>query len=241
MGWLWIIAAVLGFFALLFLLPISLRIGFNGEVTLDAGLPGIYFPILPKKPRKYNPKDYSLRKYRKLLEKDRQTEARKKQKALEKAQKKKDSAQSKQLQQGKKLPPEQPSDEPSVVRLILPLVGGILDTFAGKIRVKLLHLDIRVGGSDATQIALTYGAISQGVAFLLTLIAQKTRYVQPRRTQVSVTPDFLLAKTQADVRIIFRLSIADLLSTGIIFLVRFLRRKAEYSSTVSPNPVKKEA
>lgn len=59
MEWIWILAVVLGIPVLLFLLPVSLKIGFDGEVTLGAGLPGLYFPILPKKPRKYNLKNYT--------------------------------------------------------------------------------------------------------------------------------------------------------------------------------------
>jgi len=239
-GWLWAIVVIILFFALLFLLPISLRIGFSGEATLDVGLPGIYFPILPKKPRKYKLRDYSLRKHRKRLKRDLLAKEKKKQKEWEKAQKKMAASQSKSQEKAKKLPPEAPSDEPSPVRVILPLVGGVLDTFAGKLRVRLLQLEIRIGGSDAAQIALMHGAISQGMAYLLALISQKTRYSQSGKTRISVTPDFLLSKTEANVKIIFRLRLIDLVSTALVFLVRFLKRKAELSSPVKPNPVNRE-
>lgn len=239
MEWIWILAVVLGIPVLLFLLPVSLKIGFDGEVTLGAGLPGLYFPILPKKPRKYNLKNYTSKKYRRLLERDRLALEKKKRKKLEKAEKKEADGRHKKEERAKKLPPEHPAEEPSVVQLILPLVGGILDTFAGKIRVRLIRLDIRVGGTDAAQIALMHGLISQGVAYLIALISQKTRYSSPGNARISVTADFLLAKTQADIQIIFRLRLADILSTAIVFLIRFLKRKANFSAGTS-NPVKKE-
>ena len=241
MGWLWGIVGVALFLVLLFCLPVSIQILFDGETRLAVGLPGLYFPILPKKVRRVNPNKYSLKKYRRLLEKDRLAEEKKQQKKAQKTKNKKAASEQKSIESAKKLPPEPPSDEPSVIRLILPLVGGILNQFVGKIRVRLLRLDIRVGGSDAAQIALMHGAISQGVAYLLTLISQKTKYSQSRKTHISVTPDFLLAKTQADIQIIFRLRLIDLVSTALSFLIRFLKKKAEYASAATPNPVKKEA
>ena len=240
MTWLWILLGILGFFVLLFLLPISIRIGYDGEVTLAAGLPGLYFPILPKKPKKVNPNDFTLKKYRKLLAKDRLAKERKKQKELEKSRKKKADSQIKKQEKSKKLPPEEPSEEPSVIRLLLPSVGGVLDTFAGKLRIKVLRMNITVGGSDAAQTGMMYGVISQGVAYLMELITQKTKFRRARHTYISVVPDFLLAKTTADITIIFRLRMVDLFSTGIAFLIRFLKQKASQTPKGVQTKVKNE-
>jgi len=226
MTWQWIPLGILIFLVVLFALPISIRIGYSSEVSLAAGAFGIYFPILPKKKKKVNLNRFSLKKYRKLLENERAAREKKKQKSLEKARKKKSESQAKKIEKGKKLPPAEPKDEPSVISLIMPVIGGVLDTFAGKLRIKVLHLQITVGGSDAAQIGMMYGIISQGVAYLLELLSHKTKFRRSHKAVVNVVPDFLLSKTKADIRIIFRLRIWDLVTTGIHFLIRFLKEKA---------------
>ena len=229
MTWQWIPLGILFFLIILFLLPISIRIGYRDETTLSAGLPGIYFPILPKKKKKINLKRFTAKKYRQMRLKDWQAKEEKKRKELEKKRRKKASSATKKEDKAKKLPPEEPTNEPSVISLILPVVGGVLDIFAGRLRIKIVRMDITVGGSDAAQIGMMYGIISQGTAYLMELIAQKTRFSRARKTMIRVSADFLLAKTRADVEIIFRLRLWDLLATGIHFLIRFLKEKAKHT------------
>ena len=230
MTWQWIPLGILLFIVILFALPISIRIAYKDEVRLWVGLPGLYFPILPKKKKKIRLRRFTAKNYRKLREKDRLAKEAEKQRKLEKARKKKASSALKKQEKGKKLPPEEKTDEPSVVSLILPLVGSVLDKFAGRIRVKVIRVDITVGGSDAAQIGILYGAVSQGVAYLMELIAQKTRFSRAHRSMVRVNADFLLAKTKADMHLIFRLSLWDLLVTGIHFLLGFIREKTKAAS-----------
>jgi len=233
MNGLWILFGITVFFLLLFFLPISIKIGYKDDVSLSAGIPGIYFPILPAKKKKINLKKFSYKKHRKRLLKEKEAKEQKKLNDLKKAQKKKDAAKAKKIEKGKKLPPPEPSDEPPIVRVILPLVRGILDHFFGRIQFKILRMNITVGGSDAAQTALLYGAISQGAAYLLELISQKTKFRRARNTYVQIVPDFLLDKIKADVLIIFRLRLIDLISTGLKFLVRFLKEKASQKESLS--------
>ena len=116
-------------------------------------------------------------------------------------------------------------DEPSAIRIVLRIVSGVLDTFFGKLRVKIARVNIVVGGPDAAKTALTYGIVSQGVAYLMELISYKTKMTRARNTYVSVVPDFLAKTTTADLLIIFRLRLIDLLSTGIVFFIRFMKEK----------------
>ena len=116
--------------------------------------------------------------------------------------------------------------------LILRIVGGVLDTFFGKLRVKIARVNIVVGGPDAAKTALTYGIVSQGVAYLMEQIATKTKMTRARNTYVSVVPDFLASKTTADLLIIFRLRLIDLLSTGIVFFIRFMKEKTASSPKI---------
>ncbi|MBE6561067.1 MAG: hypothetical protein E7662_08065 [Ruminococcaceae bacterium] len=245
MTWQWIPLGILLFFVILFLLPISIRIAYLNEVALWVGLPGLYLPILPKKKKKINLRRFSAEKYRKLREKDRIAREAKKQKDLEKKRKKKAASALKKQEKAKKLPPEEPTDEPSVISLIMPVVGSVLNTFAGRLRVKVVRMDITVGGSDAAQIGMMYGIISQGAAYLMELIAQKTKFSRAYKTMIQVNADFLLAKTRADVQFIFRLRLWDLVVTAVKFLIGFIKEKTkqtpENTTASTKTPVKEVA
>ena len=220
---LWIVLGILLFLCALILIPVSIKIGYKEEVTLSVGVPGIYFPILPKKEKKAKP--LSKKKYEKLLLKDAERAEKKRLADQKKAQKKKDTDKAKQAEKEQKAKDTEMADEPSTISLVLRIVGGVLDTFFGKLRVKIARVNIVVGGPDAAKTALTYGIVSQGVAYLMELIATKTKMTRAKNTYVSVVPDFLAQKTTADLLIIFRLRLIDLLSTGIVFFIRFMKEK----------------
>ena len=227
---LWIVLGILLFLCALILIPVSIKIGYKEDVTLSVGVPGIYFPILPKKEKKAKP--LSKKKYEKLLLKDAEQAEKKRLADQKKAQKKKDAAKAKQAEKEQKAKDAEMADEPSTMSLILRIVGGVLDTFFGKLRVKIARVNIVVGGPDAAKTALTYGIVSQGVAYLMELIATKTKMTRARNTCVSVVPDFLASKTTADLLIIFRLRLIDLLSTGIVFFIRFMKEKTASSPKI---------
>lgn len=227
---LWIVLGILLFLCALILIPVSIKIGYKEEVTLSVGVPGIYFPILPKKEKKAKP--LSKKKYEKLLLKDAERAEKKRLADQKKAQKKKDTDKAKQAEKEQKANDAEMADEPSTMSLILRIVGGVLDTFFGKLRVKIARVNIVVGGPDAAKTALTYGIVSQGVAYLMELIATKTKMARAKNTYVSVVPDFLAQKTTADLLIIFRLRLIDLLSTGIVFFIRFMKEKTASSPKI---------
>lgn len=227
---LWIVLGILLFLCALILIPVSIKIGYKEEVTLSVGVPGIYFPILPKKEKKAKP--LSKKKYEKLLLKDAERAEKKRLADQKKAQKKKDTDKAKQAEKEQKANDAEMADEPSTISLVLRIVGDVLDTFFGKLRVKIARVNIVVGGPDAAKTALTYGIVSQGVAYLMELIATKTKMTRAKNTYVSVVPDFLAQKTTADLLIIFRLRLIDLLSTGIVFFIRFMKEKTASSPKI---------
>lgn len=232
-GWLWILLGILLFLLLLLCLPVSIRIGFRDSVTLAVGALGLYFPILPKRKRKINLRRFSVRNYRKLRQKERRRAEKKLLAARENAEKKKKNAETAKKNKEKRLPPEEVSDEPSMLRILLRIVGGILEKFFGKLRVKVLRLHITVGGTDAARIAMTCGIVSQSVAYLLELIRKKTKASPIPSGSVSVVPDFLAAKTTADIEIRFQIRAIDLLSVGLSFVIRFLQEKSAGKSKSS--------
>lgn len=227
---LWIILGILLFLLALILIPVSIKIGYTDKVTLAVGVPGIYYSVLPRKEKKAKP--LSKKKYEKLLLKDAERAEKKRLSEEEKVRKKKNSAQAKQAEKEKQQSDSEATDEPSAISLVLRIVGDILDTFFGKLRVKITRVHIVVGGPDAAKTALTYGIVSQGVAYLLELLSNKTKMSRKDNTSVSVVPDFLATKTTADLLIIFRLRLIDLLSTGIVFFIRFMKEKTASSPKI---------
>ncbi len=220
---LWIFLGILAFLCALILIPVSIKIGYDTEVTLSVGAFGIYLPLYPKKKKK--PKLLSRKKYLRLLQKDEERAEKKRLAAQEKAKKKRDAKEAKKAEAEKKLPPSEMEDEPSVMKILLRIVGGVLDHFFGRLRVKIARLRITVGGPDAAKTAITYGIVSQSVAYLMELIVNKTKFSRKKNTYVSVTPDFLSRKTTADLLIVFQLSLLDLIATGLVLLVRFIKEK----------------
>ena len=227
---LWIILGILLFLLALILIPVSIKIGYTDKVTLAVGVPGIYYSVLPRKEKKAKP--LSKKKYEKLLLKDAERAEKKRLSEEEKVRKKKNSAQAKQAEKEKQQSDSGATDESSAISLVLRIVGDILDTFFGKLRVKIARVHIVVGGPDAAKTALTYGIVSQGVAYLLELLSNKTKMSRKDNTSVSVVPDFLATKTTADLLIIFRLRLIDLLSTGIVFFIRFMKEKTASSPKI---------
>lgn len=227
---LWVLLGILLFLLALILIPVSIKIGYTEKVTLAVGVPGIYYPIFPKKEKKTKP--LSKKKYEKLLLKDTERAEKKRLAEAEKARKKKESDKAKQAEKEKKAADEGVTDEPSAISLVLRIVGDILDTFFGKLRVKIARVHIVVGGPDAAKTALTYGIVAQGVAYLMELLSNKTKMSRKDDTSVSVVPDFLATKTTADLLIIFRLRLIDLLSTGIVFFIRFMKEKTASSPKI---------
>jgi len=226
---LWVLAALLLLVVLLFVLPVSLRVDYNDSLRLSVGAIGIFIPIVPKKKKKIRLSSFSLKKHKKRLEKERKKERLKKEKAALKAKNKAEANKAKKKNKDKKLPAAEVDDGPSVLRILLGMVGEILDTFFGKLRVKLTTVRITVGGSDATKTALTYGIVAQSVAYLTELISQKTRRLPSCKDDISVEANFLSEKTTACICIVFQLRLVDLISTGIRIAIRFMKKKSESS------------
>ena len=186
-----------------------------------------------------NLRRFSAARVRRMREQERIERLKKQKKKQEAEKKKKAAAEQKKKEKQKQLPPPEVSDEPGTIRILLRIVGDVLDTFFGRLRVKMLRLRIAVGASDAAKTAITYGIVSQGVACLMELIAQKTRYRRVKRAEVEVVPDYLAQKTTAEVDLRFGLSLADLIVTGVKLGVRFLREKYPVRPRVGTNNSKR--
>ncbi len=235
MTWLWILAAITLLFIFLFTVRVKIVVSFDGSVALCLRVLGVRIPLLPKPTKKIRPADFTLARHKKRIRNDAERAAKKQQKLLEKKRKKAEKKAAQKKDKKKKLPQTEVTvkDEPSMVSLLLSVVGGVLDKFFGKLRVDLVRLRITVGGPDATKIAMTYGIVSQGVAYLMELIAQKTKFRRTKNEYISVIPDFLARSTTADISLIFTVNLWYFLNILFTFAFRFIKEKIRRESELT--------
>lgn len=252
----WIILGVVGFIVLLLVLLFTvhayINIDLRDELSLTVRVLGIPIRILPKKPRKYSIKKYTLKKIRKRDAKTAQKALKKKaaakKKAAEKAQKKaeKKAAEAKLTKAEKKaLKKEKKAKRPKMTELIplvTRIVGLFFSRFFGKIHIKVMRLNIRVGGGDAMAVAMTYGVVYQSVGYLLKLLEKICHVDGLKKAEISVVPDYTVSGMIFDCDLTFRVSLGNvvgaLLKAGFAFLRGYSKIKPdpEHPKTTVPVP-----
>ncbi len=232
MIWIWIFSVILLLVSFILFVGVKIRVSYNGEIRLSVSVLGIRIPILPKPKKKINLRKFSRKRHTDRLRKEQSQAAKKLQRKLEKERKKKAAKSEKKNSKKKKLPQEQTAvaDEPSMISLLLSIVVGILDKFAGMLRVEVARVRITVGGADATKTALTYGIVSQGVAYLMELLMHKTRFYRSKNEYVSVIPNFLAQTTVADISLIFTVRLWHFVNIACTFLYRLIKEKIRRAS-----------
>lgn len=232
MTWLWILGAILLFLAFLLFVGVKIHVSYAEEIALSLSVLGIRIRLLPKKKRKITLRNYTHARHKKRLIRESESAAKKERRRMMKENKKRLKKATKKVEKKKKLPPEEKkkSDGASVISILLSVVGDILDKFFGMLGVEVVRIRITVGGPDAAATAIAYGAVSQGVAYLLELLSQKTVFRCKDNEHVSVTADFLSQKTTADVSIVFTLRLWNFISIAFTFLTRFIKEKIRRES-----------
>ncbi len=237
----WIILGVLGFIVLLFVLLFSVHayitIDLKDEFALTVKVLGIPLRILPKKPKKYKIKKYTLKKIRKRDIKAAKAQAKKaeaaKKKAEEKAKKKAElaamsKAERKALKKAKK------AKRPKMTEFI-PLVARVaklfFSRFFGKLHIKVARLNIRVGGGDAMAVAMTYGMVNQSVGYLFKILEKICHVDGLKKAEITVVPDYTLKGMAFDCNLTFRVSLGNVvgaaLKAGFAFLAGYLKIKPD--------------
>lgn len=235
MTFLWILAAILLLLVFLLTVHVKIVVSYDEDVVLFLRVLGIRIPLLPKSKKKIRPADFTLKRYKKRLQKDAERAAKKQRKKLERKRKKTEKKAAKKSAKKKKLPPTEVTvkDEPTTLTLLLSVIGGVLDRFLGKLRVDLVRFRVTVGGPDAAQIAMTYSIVSQGIAYLCELIAQKTKFRRKKNEEVSVIPDFLAKETTADILVIFTVNLWYFIDIVFILAFRFIKEKIRRESELT--------
>ncbi len=190
----------------------------------------ILFIKIPIHPKKASPK--------KLLSKengDRKSKSKKEKKAIKIA---------KQAQNATSDKAKKKKSFSSLLRTIK-LIGGILwkirKTFPEHLRLTVSRFIVRVGGEDAAQAAIKYGAVSAAASFVFGAAEKFVDVKVPRKGQVLVTPDYLSPDFSYDIDLSISISVRSLLSLAIRLLHSYLcATRAEKKKNKTTNKTNSE-
>lgn len=198
----WILAIVLLLLALLLLVRLRFDIACTEEVTLRLRILGIPIPLYPAAPKKVR-----VSKFRRGYpgEKEAKKSAERKTKAPAKP--------------AEKIPLGEKID------IVLALVKKLCKKLRRHLRLDVSHIVITIGADDAASAAITYGIVSQSVAYLLAFLDAHLNIRKKRRGEIAVRCDFTAAKTACDIRITASLAVWQLLDIGVSLAYNYFKGK----------------
>lgn len=217
--WLIVLLALVAFFVLLFLLRVRVVLtADDAKVRLTLRVLCFTFSLYPGKrvdPRKYSPERVKKR------------EAKKAKKAARKAAKaaKKAAKQKKPAATTKKAPKasEAPMTLTEKLTLVRKLLVALLRATGKHLYLRTARLHIRVATGDAATTAVAYGAVSGGVALILTVLGKFT-VLHAAPPDVAVIADYLGEKPHIDARVVFSMRVGG--AVCVLFSVAFAFLKA---------------
>ncbi len=211
MWWLLLLLPLLLIIFLLFL-KVRICISYEEELSVKVKVLFLNIPIIPQKEKKI--KKLSAKKHKKQQEKL----AKKSQKNEEKKQLKK---QHKEAAPKKKLS-ETVTEVLDLVKIVL---NDVIPTFGKHLKIEIVKLYIRVSSNDPANTAVTYGVVSQSVAYIVELLSNVTNVDVKKPHSINVFPDFFSEKSEASINITFGLRVWHALSVGLKFVIGFIKSK----------------
>ena len=211
-----IAGAVIILLLLIMLLWVKLSLVYGesgGRITVKI----LFFKIslLGKKDKKIKKSDFKTRKFKRRRKKA----ILKHRKKLAKR-KKKTAAKSEEKSAVKKK-----ASKKETIKKLLDIFGVFLKRFPRYLRVDCARLIIGVGGSESAAVAVNYGVTVQSVQYIATLLDGITNFKARNDARISVYPDFVNGKWNADISIVMRLRIIHIIKLGIIVLKQYFRQK----------------
>lgn len=198
----WILAIILLLFVLLLLVRLRFDINCTEEVTLRLRILGIQIPLYPAAAKKVR-----VSKFRRGYPKEK--EAKKPAERKAKA----------PVKPAEKIPLGEKID------IVLALVKKLCKKLCRHLRLDVLHIVITIGADDAASAAITYGIVSQSVAYLLAFLDAHLNIRKKRRGEIAVRCDFTAARTACDIRITASLAVWQLLDIGVSLAYNYFKGK----------------
>ena len=240
---LYIILGIIAFFVLIFTVRVRVTIDMADKMRLWVSVLGIKINILPKKPKKYKIRNYTLKK---IAKRDAKKAAKEKKKAEAKALKKKKKAEAKKAKKesASKLTKEERKASspaiPELIKLLSNTLGFFFPGIFAKFHFHVARIKLRIGGPDAAKIALTYYAVSNALGPVLSFIDKHSNLHGMRRAEIEIIPDYLSEEIQADIKIGFSTSLGAMLGilikTGFKLLTGYMKIKPTSKTQPSNKP-----
>lgn len=194
----YILLALLLLIALLCLLRIHIGICASTEIEAYAKILGMKIPLYPQKQKKIHHK-----KFKKGYPKEAKKESTPKQKK-------------------KKAPGEKPPLG-DTISTVLELVKLLFSRFFKHLRLDVSKIVVIVGGEDAAKCAVTYGVISQAVAYLLEFLDNNLKISKKRGGEINVLCDFTAENITYDIHISASLTVWQILDIGISLAYNYFK------------------
>lgn len=109
-----------------------------------------------------------------------------------------------------------------IIRIAKNILVAFFEKQAKHLSVRAVKLNISVATSDAATTAILYGAVSQGVAYILELLDNINKLKPIKKSDINIYPDYTSDKSSADIKFTFSLpiksAIALLLDSEILGL-----------------------
>ena len=236
-----VIGCIILFFVFLFTVHAYVTIEMADDMALTIRILGIPIKILPKKPKTYNIKKYTLKKIRKRDAKAAQkaikkAESKKKKKAAKeqkKAEKKAELAKlsKEELRERKEKKKASRPALTDLIPLVCRVLGLFFSRFFGKLHIKVAKLHVRVGAADAMQAAVIFGVANQAVQYLVEFLRKISHVDGLKKADIRIEPDFLSDKIEFEFNMTVRVSLGNVLGAlfkaGWHFLVGFVKIKPD--------------
>ena len=247
---LYILLGIVALFVFLFAVRVRVTIDMSDELYLYASVCGIKIKILPKKPKKYKLRNYTLKK---IAKRDRKNALKAEKKARAQALKKKKKADAKKRRQeeqanlskeekkaAKALKKASRPPLPPLISLLLKTLGFFFPGLFGKIHFHIARIKLSIGGADAAQTALMYYAITNAISPALNFIEKHSNLHGRSTAEIDIRPDFLSEEIKADVKIGFSTSLGGILGIALKtgFKLMFGYIKIKPSAPAGHNPPK---
>lgn len=215
-----IIGGILLFFLLLLSIRIHMLLDLDGDLHLSMRVLCFRFRIHP---RKRTPR--SVIRLQRKQEKKRLKQATKKQKPPK---------ESKEISE-KTAPKKKKTDILALIRLATRILKQIARKFPSYFKLKIKRCIIKVGGKDAAETAIRYGAVRAGVSALTTVADTYFTVKTTRKSVLTVDPDFLSDKSSISLSMDFYTSVRAVLALALRILFAFLRRPKKNTTPQTPD------
>ena len=242
-----VVAIVVAIPVIIFTVRVKVGIEFKDEFRFWVSFLGIRYTILPKKPKKYNIRDYTPAKIakrdRKAAEKAaKKAEAEAKKKAERAAKKRKKKALGNKLtvKQQRQQFREKLSKWPAIddaSDLFFMVIRTFFTTFIGHFHFHFTRIRIAVGSDNAAKTALLTTTIASTINPVLYVLEQHSNLHVSKNADICVYPDYLAEDIKFDVKLAFSMSLGaflwTLIKTAVPGIIGWTKIQPESKQTVS--------